>query len=250
MKIQLIRNATMKFYYGRLCVLTDPYLAPKHTLPPYAGKSANPCVDLPIPLSDVLSGVQMTLLSHAHGDHFDKTAQDALPKDRRLYCQPSDAESIHQLGFSNVRPVEDEVDWEGINIVRTSGKHGSGEVLDEMGAVSGYVISKAAEPVIYWVGDSILSEEVRQTVDRYRPDVIITHSCGAVWGKDKTLIVMDAAQTIDLCKYAPMSQIIAIHMEAVDHATVTRTNLAIERGKADIAKERLLIPRDGEIIEL
>lgn len=250
MKIQLIRNATMKFFYGPLCFLTDPYLAPKHSLPTYAGKSANPTVDLPMPIADVVSGVQMTLLSHAHGDHFDKAAQDALPKDWLIFCQPSNEERIRQLGFSNVRPVADEVDWQGIRITRTAGQHGSGDVLDEMGVVSGYVISKAGEPVIYWVGDSILTDEVLRAVDRYKPDVILTHSCGAVWGKDKILILMDAAQTIELCKYAPMSRVVAIHMEAVDHATVSRSDLARERDKAGITNERLLIPPDGEIIEL
>ena len=249
MKIQLIRNATMKFFYGPLCFLTDPYLAPKHTLPTYAGRSANPTADLPLPIAGILSGVQMTLLSHAHGDHFDKTAQEALPKDGLIYCQPSNEERIRQMGFTNVRAVEDEVEWQGIRITRTEGQHGSGEVLDDMGVVSGYVISKAGGPVIYWVGDSILTDEVLRAVDRYKPDVILTHSCGAVWGKEKTLILMDAAQTIALCKYAPASNVVAIHMEAVDHATITRSDLTRESGKAGISDARLGIPKDGETLE-
>lgn len=248
MKIQLIRNATLKFHYGRLCFLTDPYLAPKHTLPSYAGRSPNPCVDLPIPAAEVIAGTQMTLLSHVHGDHFDKAAQEALPKDTPIYCQPASEERLHQLGFTNVHTIDNEVDWQGIKIVRTPGQHGSGEVLNDMGVVSGYVFIQPGEPVVYWAGDTILTDEVRRTIERYKPDVILTHSCGAVWGKEKTLILMDAAQTVQICRDFPASLVVAIHMEAVDHATITRRDLQTARDAAGIPAERLLIPRDGETL--
>ncbi len=249
MKIQPIRNATMKLFYGPHCILTDPYLSPKYSLPTYAGKSPNPCVELPMPVADVLADVQMTLLSHIHSDHFDKAARELLPKAGPIYCQPGDEERIRQSGFSSVQSVEAEITWEGIKIVRTGGQHGSGDVLDDMGQVSGYVFIKPGEPVVYWVGDSILCDEVIQAVDRFKPDVILTHSCGAVWGKEKTLILMDAAQTIALCQHAPASTVVAIHMEAVDHATITRRDLAEAQEKAHISPERLLIPQDGELLE-
>jgi hypothetical protein len=67
---------------------------------------------------------------------------------------------------------------------------------------------------------SAIARGRRQATD---PDVIVTHSCGALW--DGTLIVMDAEQTLDLCEAAPHATVIATHMEALDHATVSRAAL-------------------------
>jgi L-ascorbate metabolism protein UlaG (beta-lactamase superfamily) len=35
MRLQLIRNATLRLTYHGQLILIDPYLAPKHTLPSY-----------------------------------------------------------------------------------------------------------------------------------------------------------------------------------------------------------------------
>ena len=80
------------------------------------------------------------------------------------------------------------------------------------------------EPSVYWAGDTVLTPEVRDVITRERPDVIVTHSCGAVWNT-VTLIVMDAAETVEVCQLAPRATVVAVHMEALDHATVTRQEL-------------------------
>nr|MDJ0757268.1 MBL fold metallo-hydrolase [Ardenticatenaceae bacterium] len=80
MNLQLIRNATLRIKYAGQTILIDPYLANKHTLPSYAGKSKNPLVDLPLPAAEVVAGVDLVIVSHLHGDHFDQAAQDLLPK--------------------------------------------------------------------------------------------------------------------------------------------------------------------------
>jgi len=63
MKIQLIRNATMRLNFGSTGILTDPLFAAKYTLRSYAGKSRNPLVDLPMPLAEALAGVDDSALS-------------------------------------------------------------------------------------------------------------------------------------------------------------------------------------------
>ena len=62
-----------------------------------------------------------------------------------------------------------------------------------------------------------------ETIEAFEPDVIVTHSCGALW--DDTLIVMDAEQTVATAKAAPRATVIATHMEALDHSTVGRDAL-------------------------
>jgi len=59
---------------------------------------------------------------------------------------------------------------------------------------------------------------------------------------------MDAEQTVALAQAAPDSTIIATHMEALDHATISRAELRAAADAAGIPATRLLIPADGELL--
>jgi L-ascorbate metabolism protein UlaG (beta-lactamase superfamily) len=249
MQIQLIRSATLRFSYAQKTFIIDPYLAAKHTRPSFTGTSPNPLVDLPCSPAEVIAGIEMALISHLHSDHFDPAAQDLLPKDTPILCQEEDKAKIASKGFRNVTAVEDSIDWQGITITRTPCQHGSGEVLKEMGNASGFVFRSAGEPTVYWAGDTIWYEAVADVIRQTQPDIIITHSCGATWG-DHVLIVMDAAQTLAVHHAAPNSIIIATHMDSLDHATVTRSDLRNYADANGLGTEKLLIPLDGEKITL
>lgn len=246
--MQLIRNATMRLNFGPICILTDPLFAEKHTLRSFAGKSPNPLVDLPMSPVEVLAGVDMILLSHFHSDHFDRSAQEILPRDIDICCQPSDQARLKALGFSKAHPVREEIAFNEVRIIRTEAQHGKGDVLDEMGAASGYVLISPQEPTMYWIGDSILNENVLRTIDRFKPELIITHSSGAVWGKSEELIVMDAEQTLAICRYATASRVVAVHLDSLDHGTVSRNDLNCRREHAGFSSNNLLIPNDGETL--
>jgi L-ascorbate metabolism protein UlaG (beta-lactamase superfamily) len=118
-------------------------------------------------------------------------------------------------------------------------------VLADMGPVSGFVFQAENEPTIYWAGDTIWYEGVADTIIRTQPQIIITHSCGALWGEG-VLIVMDAAQTVAVCQAAPGSKVIATHLDSVDHATVSREALRAYAEANGIGTAQLLIPADGE----
>jgi len=207
-QIQLIRSATLRIEYAGHTFVIDPYLAAKHTRPSFAGISPNPMVDLPCSPLEVIARIEMAIVSHLHSDHFDPAAQDLLPKDTLILCQPEDEQSITAKGFQNIMPVKQEIDWEGITISRTPCEHGSGEALKEMGKASGFFFRSQNEPTAYWAGDTIWCEAVADVISRYQPDIVITHSCGAVWGQH-VLIVRDAAQTVALCHATPNSIVIA-----------------------------------------
>jgi len=247
MKIQLIRSATLRLEYAGRKVLIDPYLAAKHSRPSYTGKSPNPLIELPFPAEQVIAGVEVVVISHLHSDHFDPTAQSLLPKHLPVLCQPGDESTIKAKGFTHVTPVEDHLVWQGIKVTRTAGQHGGEDVLQEMGTVSGFVFQAQGEPTIYWVGDTIWYPPVQAVIERVQPEIIITHSSGAVWGKG-TLIVMDAAQTMEVCRAAPYSTVIAVHLDSLDHGTVTRHELRAHAEATGIGPERLLIPADGEVL--
>ncbi len=245
MQIQLIRSATLRVDYAQHTFVIDPYLAAKYTRPSFTGASPNPLVDLPCSPQKVIAGIEMVLVSHLHSDHFDPAAQDLLPRDITLLCQPEDMPKIQAKGFRDVVPVIESVDWKGVKITRTPCQHGTGQVLQEMGNASGFVFEAENEPIVYWAGDTIWCQAVAQVIARTRPSVIITHSCGAMWG-DHVLIVMDAAQTVEVCRAAPNSTVVATHMEALDHATVSRQALREYAASQGIERDKLLIPLDGE----
>lgn len=253
MDLQLIRNATLILNYGGVRFLIDPDLAPQHERPSFTGAERNPTVDLPMSLDDVLIGIDAVVVSHLHADHFDTVAKDVLPKSIPLFCQPSDKERIEESGFSGVQVVEDTIIHAGVTIARVGGHHGTGDVEQLMGRVSGFVFSADNEPTLYWAGDTVLCEEVESAIKTYQPDVIVTHSGGAMWKNqagEPVYIIMDALQTVNVAQQAPDSTIVATHMEALDHCTTTRLALRDAATQAGISEGRLLIPVDGDMLTL
>ena len=247
MQIQLIRSATLRMTYDNRVFIIDPYLAPKHSQEPLIGKSRNPLVDLPYPPEDVLADIEMALISHLHPDHFDGLAQQLLPRNIPLYCQPGDERQIKEAGFSNIMIVDGSVDWHGLKITRTAGQHGKDIWATRMGAVSGFIFRADNEPTIYWTGDTIWYEAIEQIVLETEPDIIITHSSGASF-EDGQPIIMDRQQTMEVCRIAPRSIVIATHMETFDFDTVSRKDLRALAEAEGIEAKQLLIPADGETL--
>lgn len=248
MKLQLICNATLRLEYAGHLILIDPFFAPKHSRDPFVGKERNPTVKLPLSPEEIMQNIELLIVSHLHSDHFDPLAQELLPKNLPLICQSGDEPTIKEKGFTDVRPLEKSIEWNAIKINHTEGNHGSGKWLERMGSVMGFVLHAENEPTVYWAGDTIWYSAVQQAIELYKPDIIITHSSGALFEEDSP-IVMDAEQTIEVCSNAPQAKIVAVHMESLDHGTVSRDNLRQAAIQAGISEERLLIPMDGEYLE-
>ncbi|TCL73254.1 L-ascorbate metabolism protein UlaG (beta-lactamase superfamily) [Hydrogenispora ethanolica] len=249
MELQLIRNATIRMSYHGQNLLVDPYFAEPFSLPSYTGRSRNPLTELPLAPAEILAGVDLVMVSHRHSDHFDAAAQAVLARDMPLLCQPEDEAALRELGFTAAYPVGPSWEGRGIRIARVPGRHGSGAVLAEMGPASGFFFEAEQEPSVYWAGDTILCEEVGDILLRRRPQVVIVHACGAEWGPAEK-IVMDEFQTVAVCKMLPESIVVATHMEALDHATVSRQMLREYARKNQVPDEQLRIPADGELLRL
>lgn len=249
MKFQLIRNATLRLEYAGKTMLIDPMLGAKHAFRSFAGIEDNPTVDLPIPALQVLDGVDLMLVSHLHQDHFDAKAQEIIEKTLPLFCQPGDRETIESYGFDQVVELVSETQWRQVKISRTGGQHGTGQWAERLNPVSGFVFQSPDEPTLYWIGDSVWCEEVEGVLEEYQPDVIVCHSGGAEL-KDSGPIIMDAPQTITVCEAALAAVVIATHLEALDHCKTSRKGLKSAAEQAGIDPDRLLIPDDGEGIEI
>ena len=65
---------------------------------------------------------------------------------------------------------------------------------------------------------------------------------------DNVLIVMDAEQTLAVCQFSPQSTVVAIHLDSLDHGTVSRASLHAAATARSITAPQLLIPQDGETL--
>lgn len=249
--IQLIRNATLLIHYNGKKILVDPLFSAKGAFDPFAGKSRNPMVELPVSIDEIIKDIDLVLVTHTHLDHFDPVATEVLNKSVKLFNQPADEEYFKKENFTNAESIHDSTVWNGITIYRRGGAHGSAGVLEHMGTVSGFVLEAENHPTIYIVGDSVWIDEVAQSIKQFKPDYIVTNSGGAEWpGFEGTPILMNEEQTINLIKAGGEAKVIAVHMEALDHCLTTRSSLQRKAEEARISSGKLLIPKDGEQINL
>jgi len=233
--------------------LIDPMLSPAGAWEPVrdsANPRRNPLVELPLnpaELDEALEDVAAVFVTHTHGDHWDKPAQARLPKDRPIFCQPNDAESIRGEGFRQVIPVNPGLEWGGLEIALTGGRHGTGEVADRIGPVSGFVLNAQNEPSLYVAGDTIWCEQVEAALETHRPSVVVVNA-GAAQFTDGGPITMDAADVLQVARAAPDSRVVAVHFESINHCALSRGELREQVERAGLA-ERISIPADGEVLE-
>ena len=251
MKLTLIRHATLRVKVAGQTLLVDPQLDPvgaRPAVPDTPNPRPSPLVALPEPAEAVVSGLDAALVTHLHADHFDATARHLIPHDLPLFCQPQDAERLHAEGFIDARPVHNDATLGELLIARTDGRHGTGEIGERMGPVSGFVLHAPGEPSVYVAGDTILCDEVLAAVEEHRPAAIVVNA-GAARFNSGDPIVMDNDDVIELARAVPDTLIVAIHFETVSHATETRSDLRARLRSEGLA-ERVAVPEDGSEIPL
>jgi L-ascorbate metabolism protein UlaG (beta-lactamase superfamily) len=247
MQIQLIRSSTLIVEIAGTRLLIDPWLAETGKGRSYAGRAQSPLVDLPLPVEDILQGIDAVLVSHLHSDHFDEVAQQVISKQMPILCHGRDVEAIRAMGFARVRAVGEGVDVGSVQIRTTDGQHGPPDVLDDMGEVSGFLLSAKDEPLLYWAGDTILCPPVEAVLRDERPAVVVVHGCGALWD-GKGPLVMDAEMVLETARIADRATVVVTHLDAVDHATVCRADIRLVAAAGADGADRLVIPEDGEIL--
>ncbi|MFK7694900.1 MBL fold metallo-hydrolase [Paenibacillus sp. HJGM_3] len=246
MRLQLVRHATLWLEYAGVTLLIDPMFSEAGANPPIANSGnerRNPLVPLPAPVENWLQP-DVILVTHLHQDHWDRVASAALSKDLPVLCQPGDEEKIASTEFASVLPIHHTHKWEKISITRTGGQHGTGEIGRKMGNVSGFVLQAEGEPTLYVAGDTIWCDDVKAALDTHRPDVAVVNAGGARFVAGDP-ITMDAEDVASVRTYAPYTQVIAVHMDTINHCLVTREELRRRLAGKGLL-DRTLIPEDGE----
>ena len=251
MRLRLIRHATLMLQYGGHKLLVDPMLDDVGARPAIENSPnprKNPLVSLPFSASELVEGVDGILVTHTHSDHWDATAARLLAKNLPLFGQAEDEGKFRSQGFSEVQVVRTNAVWNGIEIIRTGGQHGTGEIGKAMAPVSGFVLRAAGEPSLYIAGDTIWYDGVREALREHKPTVVVVNT-GAAQFLEGDPITMTSDDVIATCHAAPDSQVVAVHMEAINHCLLTRGDLAFQLEAARVS-EQVAIPGDGEWVGL
>ena len=256
-QVQEIRNATIKITYADTTFLIDPMFAPKGFYEGFPdthrSQLRNPLVDLPIKPETILEGVDAVIITHTHLDHWDDLAQKTIPKTIPVFVQnKNDQKMIQSQGFKDVR-ILDKSNFEGITLTKTGGQHGTDAMYaipalnNALGEAMGIVFEAQGHETIYVAGDTIWRPEVDQAIQSFRPDVIVLNTGNALVNGFKESIIMGKEDTYRATQQAPNAKIIAVHMDAINHMSLTREQLA-EYVQTKGIQDKVLIPRDGETL--
>ena len=105
----------------------------------------------------------------------------------------------------------------------------------------GVIFKSNNEKTLYIAGDTIWYDEVKETIDKYKPEVIVINACGATVLNGERLI-MHIDDVKEISNYAKESTIIASHMDTVSHLTVTREDIR------KLQLKNVLVPEDNKIL--
>lgn len=237
MRLTLVRSATLILELDGKRILVDPMLDDAGTRPPIGGTAnpvPNPTVPLPFAAAEVVRGLDAVIVTHRHKDHLDARAEELLPRDVPVFCQPEDEDALRDLGL-DARTVVSELEWEGLGITRTPARHGSGAIADALAPVSGFVLDG-----LYLAGDTVWYEAVAETIERHSPRVAVVNAGGAEF-TEGGLIVMGVDDVREVAARVPT--VVAVHLEALNHCFLTRAEL-----RASVPG--VLVPEDGETLNL
>ena len=257
--LQQVRNATVKITYGDTTFLIDPMLAKKGAYPgfenTYRSNLRNPLVDLTESPEQVIAGVDAVIVTHTHLDHWDDAAQKALPKDIPLFAQhEEDAQLIRSQGFKNVRVLKNEAEFGGVKISKTGGQHGTDEMYavpalaKPLGEAMGVVFQAPGYKTLYLAGDTIWRKEVDQAIEKFQPEVIVLNAGKAKMSGYEGSIIMGEEDVLRAAQAAKDAKIVTVHMDAINHMSLTREELRSYVQKHGI-ESRVDIPADGASLQ-
>ena len=248
MRLRLLRHATLIVEFAGRKLLIDPMLSPAGAMPAIENSPnprPNPLVPLPVAIPEMVQDLDAVLVTHTHRDHWDEAAARELPKEVPLLCQPEDEPKLRSQGFTHVQPLQTGLIWNALEVTRTGGQHGTGEIGRKMAPVSGFVLRGPGEDPLYIAGDTIWCTEVQQAIQQFHPVAIVVNA-GAARFLQGDPITMTAADVVSVCGAAPQARVIAVHMEAINHCLLTRQQLSTEVQAH--GTRPVLIPKDGDWI--
>ena len=219
--VTFIGTATVLIRYGGLTILTDPNFLHKgdHVQLGY-GLTSERLTEPAIPI-EALPPVDLVILSHFHGDHFDQLVQEKLPRTIPVVTTPQSAVALENLGFAKRYPLatwDSLVVTKGQTVLRISampGRHGPPVLAGLLPAVMGSMLdfSSPGKPDyrMYITGDTLVYEDLKEIPQRFpEVDLALLHLGGTrILGVMK--VTMDGADGVRMMQLVAPRHAIPIH---------------------------------------
>jgi L-ascorbate metabolism protein UlaG (beta-lactamase superfamily) len=225
LSLTFIGTATLLIQCAGHRILTDPNFIHKHEQVSIGyGMHATRLTDPALELAEVLP-VDLVVLSHFHGDHFDQVAERELDKDLPIVTTRQAADQLHEKGFRNLLPLDT---WEAVEvpgvpgrlrITATPGRHGPAVVdlalPDVMGSILDFELPDGATVRLYLSGDTLVFDDLRELPIRFPDlDVAVLHLGGTrVMG---IMVTMDGREGVELMRILEPTVSIPVHYNDYD----------------------------------
>jgi len=256
--LRFIGNATVLLEYGPFTILTDPnFIHRGEEIPLGYGLTTTRLTDPSMEIED-LPPLDLVVLSHWHADHFDRVAEERLPRHLPILTTPDAANELQDRGFANARALTtwatDVRSKDGVQLRVTSmpGKHAPSALSlalpDVMGSLLEFSAGSAPVFRLYITGDTIMYEGLREIPQRHPElDLALIHLGGTrVMG---VTVTMDAEQGVELLETVRPGLAIPIHYDDYE-AFKSPLDEFVSAVNAAGLDDRVRYLRHGEAIEL
>ncbi|WP_219418939.1 MBL fold metallo-hydrolase [Pseudonocardia nigra] len=225
--LTFVGTATAVLRLGAFTLLTDPnFVRRGQRVHLGYGLTSKRRTD-PAVRIDELPPLDAVLLSHLHGDHFDRVAKRDLPREPPVVTTRHAASRLRRWGFDAATGLETWQDWEStrgderLRITSVPGQHGPVGFHRLLPPVMGSVLDleRGGERVLrtYVTGDTLRVPQLRQIRDRFPDiDVMVTHLGGTRvpgWGGLGVLVTMDGRQGNDLVEMVDPATVVPVHYD-------------------------------------
>jgi L-ascorbate metabolism protein UlaG (beta-lactamase superfamily) len=239
--LTFIGNATALLRLGRFTLLTDPNFLHRGQYAKLGGELRSRRLLEPAMDIEALPRLDTVVLSHHHGDHFDRVAARGLDHDVPIVTVAPAARKLRNQGFTNpiaLRTWETHTLRDGgqrLSITALPGLHGPDPLVRVLPEVMGSLLEfDDAVPVgssadgrdrrafrIHVTGDTLVHQRLHEIPLRFPDiDLVLLHLGGTkVLG---VLLTMDAAQGLETLRIVPAARAMPIH---TDDYTVQRSGL-------------------------
>jgi L-ascorbate metabolism protein UlaG (beta-lactamase superfamily) len=255
-------TATMLLRIGGFALLTDPNFLHRGQFAHLGYGLRSRRLTEPALQPTQLPALDGILLSHMHGDHWDRVATKSLPKGTPVITTPQSAKCLVDRGFTATADLRD---WQTheftrgtdtLRITSVPGLHATGllgKALPKvMGSVVEWVRGGVAGPDVAWrgyiSGDTIYRPFLGEVLERCGPlDVLIPH-LGGTKAMGMT-ITMDGRQGADLVELLAPPVTVPVHYDDYDRFKSPLGDFVTEVARRNLQGDLRPVQR-GETISL
>lgn len=220
--LQFIGNATMLLRFGGLTILTDPNFLHRGQRAYLGHGLTSKRLTEPALQVDELPPLDAVLLSHLHGDHWDRVAQKGLDHDVPVITTPHASRRLQWRGFSRAVGLNtwssQEVTGHGSTVAITAlpGRHTPAGLTRLLPPVMGSMLEfrTGDGPVthrLYVTGDTLMVDELREIPVRFpEVDTTVLHLGGTTL-PGGLMVTMDGEQGAQLLELMAPSRGVPVH---------------------------------------